>query len=144
MYLKLQTLPNIDHIIVHKSNLVCYKKTEWFHRGKADHILSLACFCHIPTAGSFAGLQIPNLDISSGLQMSVRTVQLSLSQIPTAAALLESKPVHMKTLVLNCQLTCPMQFSVMRSCSVSLPFTMALFKSTNTLNGACLTLQLYF
>jgi hypothetical protein len=108
-----------------------------------DHILSLACFCHIPTAGSCAGLQTPNLDISSGLQMAVTIVQLSLNQIPTAAVLLESKPVYMKTLGMNCQWKCPVQFSVMISSSAP-PFTMALFELTTSLNAACLPLQLYF
>jgi len=74
--------------------------------------------------------------------MSVRTVQVSLSQIPTAAALLESKPVHMKTPGMICQLTCPVKFSVMRSSSVSWPFTVAIFIPINTLNSACLPLQL--
>jgi hypothetical protein len=125
------------HITNLVSNHVAKRKLNDF-RGKADHILSLACFCHIAAACSCAGLQIPNLDISPGIQMSVRTVQLALSQMLTAAALLVSKPVHMKTLGMNPQLTCPVQFSVMRNSSVSSSSTMALFIPIPTHFKRCL------
>jgi hypothetical protein len=59
---------------------------------RTKHALCLAWFCRIPVAGSSAGLQIPDLHVSSGPEVSVVIARLALNQMPTAAALLGNKP----------------------------------------------------
>jgi hypothetical protein len=66
---------------------------------RTKYVVYLTWFCHIPVTGSFAGVQIPDFHVSSGLQVSAVTVQLALNQMPIAAALLGNKPMNINYFV---------------------------------------------